>query len=484
VLILLPSEKIPSMHFNPPTIPFIFSINRFTPIPAKFLTATVSVVLVISAFAGPPAGVLGDTHAAVQAVMAVQGEATPDLMRQPEILGTAVGVGAADVPVLTVYVDRDAANAGDVVRNLPRELHGVGVQVQLTDKFRAMAHTAKQTPPIQLGTSGGWSKDLANGFCCGGTLGSLVKIGSTQYILSNYHVFESDIVPGGNGIVASTGDPIIQPGLIDVNCSANGAQTVGTLVKKSSLPGSNVDCAIAQVVSGMVRTDGAILEIGTISSTTVAAFIHQAVKKSGRTTGLTHSSVTGLNATVRVAYDNECAGGTAFTKTFTGQIVIANSGSKFLDSGDSGSLMVQDVATNPHAVGLLFAGSSTNAIANPIGQVLAFLGATMVGGSGGANRSDFNGDGKADILWQNSSTGERSIWIMNGTTYAGSVSLPMVPTSWSIAGSSDFNGDGKADILWQNSSTGERSIWIMNGTTYAGSVSLPTVPTSWSIRNY
>jgi len=38
-------------------------------------------------------------------------------------------------------------------------------------------------PPIQLGTSGGNSIDLANGFCCSGTLGSLVKIGSTEYIL-------------------------------------------------------------------------------------------------------------------------------------------------------------------------------------------------------------------------------------------------------------------------------------------------------------
>ena len=47
--------------------------------------------------------------------------------------------------------------------------------------------------------------------------------------------------------------------------------------------------------------------------------------------------------------------------------------------------MVQDVATNPKAVGLLFAGSSTYAIANPIDEVLAFCGqgallpATMVG---------------------------------------------------------------------------------------------------------
>ncbi len=129
----------------------------------------------------------------------------------------------------------------------------------------------------------------------------------------------------------------------------------------------------------MVRADGAILEIGTISSQTVGASLNQAVKKSGRTTGLTRSKVSGLNASVSVTYENECAGGTAFTKTFTGQIIIANKGSKFLNSGDSGSLMVEDVATNPRAVGLLFAGSSITAVANPIGQVLSFLGATMVG---------------------------------------------------------------------------------------------------------
>src|SRR5437763_6840140 len=340
----------------------------------------------LSSFAGPPAGVLDLTNANVRAVMAVQREVTANWMRQPEVLGTAVGVDAAGNTALVVYVDRDSVRAGEVSRSLPQQVRDVGVQIELTDRFRSMAkpgggtsHTAKQTPPIQLGTSGGWSKDLANGYCCGGTLGSLVNIGGSQYILSNYHVFESDIVPGGNNTVATTGDPIIQPGLIDVNCNASGAQTVATLVKKSSLPNSNVDCSVGQVVSGQVRSDGAILEIGTISSSTVGASLNQAVKKSGRTTGLTHSTISGLNATISVTYDNECAGGTAFTKTFTGQIVISNRGSRFLNSGDSGSLMVEDVVTNPRAVGLLFAGSSTSAIANPIGQVLSFLGATMVG---------------------------------------------------------------------------------------------------------
>ena len=130
----------------------------------------------------------------------------------------------------------------------------------------------------------------------------------------------------------------------------------------------------------MVRADGAILEIGTISKSTVGAFVNQAVKKERAVpSGLTRSKVTGLNATISVTYENECAGGTAFTKTYSGQIVIANTGSKFLKGGDSGSLMVEDVTTNPRAVGLLFAGSSFQAIANPIDDVLRFFGATMVG---------------------------------------------------------------------------------------------------------
>jgi len=329
------------------------------------------------------------TDARVQAVMAAQASVTTNLMRQPEVLGTAVGLNSAGAPVLKVYVDRDAQRAGDVVRSLPKQVGSVSVEVEMTDKFRAVlttgpdsitaGHTGKQTPPIQLGTSGGWGFDLANGFCCGGTLGALVSIGGVQHILSCYHVFEGDIVPGGNGRVATTGDPIIQPGLIDVACNIAGAQTVATLVKKSSLPSSNVDCSVGQVVPGMVRTDGSILEIGTISSQTVAAALRQRVKKSGRTTGLTASTVNGLNGTVSVIYENECAGGTAFTKVFTGQVFIKSPNNSFIAPGDSGSLMVENKRRNARSVGLLYAASSTTAIANPIDQVLSFLGATMVG---------------------------------------------------------------------------------------------------------
>ncbi len=245
-----------------------------------------------------------------------------------------------------------------------------------------VSHTAVQSPPIQLGTSGGNVNDLANGYCCSGTLGALVQKGGAQYILSNSHVFAGDVVSGGNSKVATIGDDINQPGLIDNGCSTSGTNIVADLSSLSTLypPAStpNVDCAIAQVRSGMVRSDGAILEIGTLSASTVAPAVGMAVKKSGRTTGLTRASISVLNATINVGYETECAG-TSFTKTFTGQIVVSQKGSRFLNSGDSGSLMVQDVNTNPRAVGLLFAGSATSAVANPIGDVLSHLGATMVG---------------------------------------------------------------------------------------------------------
>jgi FG-GAP-like repeat len=96
-------------------------------------------------------------------------------------------------------------------------------------------------------------------------------------------------------------------------------------------------------------------------------------------------------------------------------------------------------------------------------------------------KADFNGDGKSDILWQNNSTGERVIWLMNGTSLISSVSLGVVGTSWNIVGSEDFNRDLNSDILWQNSVTGERVIWLMSGTSLSSTVSLGIVWTAWNI---
>jgi hypothetical protein len=77
--------------------------------------------------------------------------------------------------------------------------------------------------------------------------------------------------------------------------------------------------------------------------------------------------------------------------------------------------------------------------------------------------SDFNGDGKADIVWQNTVTGDRSIWLMNGTTIDSFAFVAGISTDWSIVGTGDFNGDGQTDLVWENTTTGDRTCWFMNG---------------------
>ena len=368
-------------------------MNQFKAIVSRFGAKLLRYCLAIVVSGGPVVlwareAPLDPRHPKVQKALAAQAQLTPELMQQlPDVLGTAISLSETGEPELMVFVDWDGRGVAHVLGALPPSWRGVGIRVHLTDKFRALkgkpgqgvSHSAPQTPPIQLGTSGGWGLDLANRYCCGGTLGALLQVNGIRYILGNYHVFEGDIVPGGNGLVAQDGDPVIQPGLLDVGCEFSRAQIVGGLVKLNALPEGNVDCSVALAAEGMLRPDGAILGIGTLSTNTAAAFLNQPVKKSGRTTGLTRSKVSALNATVRVLYQAECAGATAFTKTFTGQIVVANPGAKFMAPGDSGSVLVEDVPVKPRAVGLLYAGSSTSAIANPIQEVLEFVGSKLGG---------------------------------------------------------------------------------------------------------
>ncbi len=240
-------------------------------------------------------------------------------------------------------------------------------------------HRAVQSWPIKLGVSGGNINDRSRLYCCSGTLGSLVEDGDSQYILSNNHVL-------ARSNLGTIGEDINHPGQIDQNCGQTGiVASLSDFVKirfrkGRAIPLNTVDAAIAVVVDGAVGPKGEILDIGEVSSETAIAELGQAVQKSGRTTGHTNGTVTAIGVTVDIGYSKECGGAPNQIARFKDQIFIEGSVESFSAGGDSGSLVVEDTAVSPRAIGLLFAGSSTITIANPIDAVLSAFGVVMAGG--------------------------------------------------------------------------------------------------------
>jgi hypothetical protein len=101
--------------------------------------------------------------------------------------------------------------------------------------------------------------------------------------------------------------------------------------------------------------------------------------------------------------------------------------------------------------------------------------------SSAAVKSDFNADGKPDILWRNPTTGDNYVWFMDGTNFTGSALLFNVAAPWEIVGTGDFNADNKPDILWRNPTTGDNYVWFMDGTNFTGSSLLFNVAAPWEI---
>jgi len=268
----------------------------------------------------------------------------------------------------------------------------------------------QQTGAIQLGTSGGNVKDTTTSgsslFCCGGTLGALVGRGGTQYILSNTHVLaRSD--------AAAIGEAIVQPALIDAGltptskCDVTQTRTVGNLTQFANLEAevgsassSNVDAAIAQVVPGQVDSSGNILYLGSSADVNgvpsagaphagsgVAATVNLAVAKSGRSTGLTCATVSSVNTSTSIGYTKNCDGsGTPFTVQYKNQVVVSGD---FGAPGDSGALIVTQNTADP--VALLYGGSDTEAVANPVAPILSLF-------SSGGNTTTFVGGAAHQVI--------------------------------------------------------------------------------------
>ncbi len=95
----------------------------------------------------------------------------------------------------------------------------------------------------------------------------------------------------------------------------------------------------------------------------------------------------------------------------------------------------------------------------------------------GAAVGDFNNDGNPDILFRNirapitdtnpggsADAGKNMVWVMSGFTHVSTQFLPQEPdNAFKVAGVGDYNGDGNTDVYFHNSSTGDNSVWLLDG---------------------
>jgi hypothetical protein len=72
----------------------------------------------------------------------------------------------------------------------------------------------------------------------------------------------------------------------------------------------------------------------------------------------------------------------------------------------------------------------------------------------------------ADVVWYNATTQRMAVWLMRGTALlAAGPEIPAPPGGgWSAVTTGDFNGDGMADVIWENLVGHQFAIWLMGGT--------------------
>jgi hypothetical protein len=311
-----------------------------------------------------------------------------ELLSKHNVVGVGLGykisqgVNTGELSLIvsvTRKVDPSILAAEDLV---PKALDGVRTDVVETGTLHA----------FQLGPRDRWRPVVPPGVSVGhyritaGTFGCLVRRGEEKFILSNNHV----LAESNNG---QEGDAILQPGAADGGTSDDRIATLADYVP-IDFGAAPPECSIAEWSAGLLnfvagafgsshkleavkqteginRVDAALArplspdivsnEILYIGAPTGAgtATLGTEVQKTGRTTGHTQDTITQIDATVSINYNGP-------TAIFSGQLVAG----AMSQPGDSGSAVLD---MDGRVVGLLFAGSNTTTIINPIDEVFSAL---------------------------------------------------------------------------------------------------------------
>ena len=310
-----------------------------------------------------------------------------NLIRRRNVIGVGVGykitdAGPTDELAVVVNVARKLPKAQLTASDLvPPEVDRVRTDVVETGVIRAFqGHKDRWRPAIPGGVSIGHIDVTSGTFAC------LVRRGNEVFILSNNHVL-------ANVNRGQRGDSIIQPSQYDGGSPADrvavlddyipldfGDEPPGcqlaelatkTLNAVARLGGSKHRLLTYQETPGVNRVDAALAR--PLEPSMFRPDIHgigrpagsrdiglgSRIKKSGRTTGYTEGRIIQIEVTTSVMYGGRAA-------TFSGQLMADGMSAP----GDSGSAVLD--AAN-YVVGLLFAGSNTTTLINPIDPVLTAL---------------------------------------------------------------------------------------------------------------
>jgi len=313
------------------------------------------------------------------------------ILSKPNVIGVGTGYknrgGRAVGDLCVVALVRQKIPRAGLPEDalVPAEVGGVPTDVVQVGHIKALAARTDRWRPALGGVS------IGHHLVTAGTLGTMVRDATSgeRLILSNNHVL-------ANNNQAQIGDAILQPGSADggqlnrdtfasllrfepirfnesdATCDlalsfAKFGNALATLMRSkhrvkayySDPQASNtVDAALARPYDEVELLDE-ILEIGAVNGS-LPAELGMAVRKSGRTTGLTSGRIVVMDVTVDVDYGNANA-------RFEDQFVTT----PMSQPGDSGSLLVAGEALK--AVGLLFAGSDQATLYNRIEQVQSAL---------------------------------------------------------------------------------------------------------------
>jgi len=333
---------------------------------------------------------LGGMMSDLQNIKSIIAAQRAEIFSRKNVVATGIGYKVTagkktnQLCLICSVIKKEPASKLDQQNLIPAKIENYPTDVQESDEIVAQKKPTERFRPVPGGVSIGHRAVTA------GTLGSWVKKDGQYYLLSNNHVI-------ANENLAKKGDAILQPGSYDgglypKDAFAELADFVpikfGTednfvdaaIARPAEFDQSDSSCSVAKIVAtplnfiasvagrktrlkpvkilaadDFVRDE--ILEIGKIPGI-MEGSLGMKVKKYGRTTQLTSSEITQIDATVKVNYGNQSA-------WFTDQLITGYMSA----GGDSGSLVVS--AAEKKAVGLLFAGSDLLTVVNRIQNVVS-----------------------------------------------------------------------------------------------------------------